>query len=115
MAQTDRYTVIMPTYNERENMPVMLFLLFEVAEKSKIDLEVVVVDDASPDKTGDLCESIIKVYGADKVKLLRRKAKLGLGSAYIEGSKIATGNHIILMDADLSHHPRYIPQFIQYD
>lgn len=45
-----------------------------------------------------------KIYGEDKIKLLARPGKMGLGSAYIDGLKLCTGNYVILMDADLSHH-----------
>lgn len=75
-------------------------------------MELIVVDDGSPDKTGDLCEEL-KKHHPGKIVLIRRSGKMGLGSAYIEGCKRATGTHIILLDADLSHHPRYIPTFIE--
>ena len=54
-----------------------------------------------------------KIYGKDKIVLRPREKKLGLGTAYIHGIKHATGNFIIIMDADLSHHPKFIPQFIK--
>jgi len=54
-----------------------------------------------------------KIYGQDKIKLHARAGKLGLGSAYIDGLKNCTGNYVILMDADLSHHPKYLPSFIE--
>lgn len=80
---------------------------------SKLDIEVIVVDDKSPDGTAEICEQLQTVY-PNRLRLLRRAGKLGLGSAYIEGAKLACGTHIILMDSDLSHHPRYIPEFIEY-
>jgi len=75
-------------------------------------MEIIVVDDKSPDGTADLCEELMKVHPG-KLKLLRRAGKMGLGSAYIDGLKQASGTHIILLDADLSHHPRYIPEFVK--
>merc|ERR1712179_659950 len=54
-----------------------------------------------------------KIYGSDKIVLRPRAKKLGLGTAYIHGIKHATGEFVIIMDADLSHHPKFIPQFIK--
>lgn len=67
-------------------------------------MEVVIIDDNSPDKTQDVVKDLQRIYGNDKIKLLARPGKMGLGSAYIDGLKQASGNFIILMDADLSHH-----------
>ncbi|KAL4466042.1 hypothetical protein ABPG74_004279 [Tetrahymena malaccensis] len=113
MAQNkNKYSVLLPTYNERENLPVVLYLLFNMADKNQLDLEVVVIDDNSPDGTQDVAKELQKFYGK-KLVLHFRPGKLGLGSAYIDGLKYATGNFIILMDADFSHHPKFIPQFIK--
>ena len=54
-----------------------------------------------------------RVYGADKIILHARPGKLGLGSAYIDGLEKCSGDFVILMDADLSHHPKFIPEFIK--
>ena len=67
-------------------------------------MEVVIVDDNSPDGTQDSVKELIRIYGADKIILNARAGKMGLGSAYIDGLKRCTGDYIILMDADLSHH-----------
>ena len=66
-------------------------------------MEVVIVDDNSPDGTQDVIRELQKVYG-DKIVLHARPGKLGLGSAYIDGLSKCSGDYIILMDADLSHH-----------
>lgn len=66
--------------------------------------EVIVIDDGSPDGTLGAAENLQKIYGKDKIILRPREKKLGLGTAYIHGIKHATGNFIIIMDADLSHH-----------
>lgn len=108
---TDKYSVLLPTYNERENLPLIVFLILEEAEKIKIDLEIVVVDDNSPDKTAEVCQRLQKIY-PDKIRLHQRPGKLGLGSACIEGLQFCSGNFVILMDADLSHHPKFIGKFI---
>ena len=76
-------------------------------------MEIVIVDDNSPDGTQDVVKDLIRVYGADEIVLHGRPGKLGLGSAYIDGLSKCTGNFIILMDADFSHHPKFIPEFIR--
>ena len=63
-----------------------------------------IVDDNSPDNTQEVVKNLQKLYGEDKIRLLARPGKMGLGSAYIDGLKLCTGNYVILMDADLSHH-----------
>lgn len=83
-----------------------------MAEKNNLDLEVIVIDDNSPDGTQDIARELQKHYGK-KLYLHCRPGKLGLGTAYIDGLKFTTGNFIILMDADFSHHPKFIPQFIE--
>jgi dolichol-phosphate mannosyltransferase len=52
------------------------------------------------------------IYGKDHIHILARAGKLGLGSAYTDGLKVVTGTHVILMDADLSHHPKFVPALI---
>ena len=79
---------------------------------SALAYEVVIVEDSSPDGTYGVAVALQGVFGADKVKILKRPGKLGLGSAYIDGLKLCGGNFVILMDADLSHHPKFIPAFI---
>ena len=89
---------MIPTYNEIENIETFL------NEISKLNISVLVVDDNSPDKTGDLVSNLSKT--SNKINLLRRSEKLGLGSAYRDGFKWGIENnflHIIEMDADFSH------------
>ncbi|TPP60588.1 Dolichol-phosphate mannosyltransferase [Fasciola gigantica] len=80
---------------------------------SNYTYEVIVVDDNSPDGTADLAKQLQAIIGEDKVVLKPRKAKLGLGTAYLHGLNYARGQYIIIMDADLSHHPKFIPEFIK--
>jgi len=63
-----------------------------------------VIDDGSPDGTLDMAKQLQHVYGENKIILKPREKKLGLGTAYMHGIKYATGNFIVIMDADLSHH-----------
>uniref|UniRef100_A0A6B2F0H9 Dolichol-phosphate mannosyltransferase subunit 1 n=1 Tax=Bothriechis nigroviridis TaxID=88079 RepID=A0A6B2F0H9_BOTNI len=114
MATSSRkYSVLLPTYNERENLPLVVWLLVKSFEESGNEFEIVIIDDGSPDGTQEVADQLIKIYGSDKILLRPRAKKLGLGTAYIHGMKHATGNFIIIMDADLSHHPKFIPEFIK--
>lgn len=71
---------------------------------SELAYEIIVIDDGSPDGTLNMAKQLQRVYGDDKIVLKPREKKLGLGTAYIHGIKYATGNFIVIMDADLSHH-----------
>lgn len=77
---------------------------FFVCLYSGYQFEVIIIDDNSPDGTLEVAQDLQKIYGEDKILLRPRKGKLGLGTAYIHGIEHATGNFIIIMDADLSHH-----------
>ncbi|PWA32891.1 hypothetical protein CCH79_00016432 [Gambusia affinis] len=112
-ANGDKYSVLLPTYNERENLPLIVWLLVKYFGESGYDYEIIVIDDGSPDGTLEVAKQLQKIYGDDKILLRPRATKLGLGTAYIHGMKHATGNFIVIMDADLSHHPKFIPQFIK--
>ena len=107
----DKYSIILPTYEERDNIPLIMWLIFEEAKNSNLDIEVIVVEDNSPDGTLAVVEELKKIYG-DKIIIHARAGKLGLGTAYMEGLELCTGNYVFLMDADMSHHPKFIPQFI---
>ena len=104
-----RALVILPTYNEADNV---LPLSHEVLRCSS-ELEILVVDDASPDGTGDLVEEAGR--SQPRLKLLRRPGKLGLGSAYLAGFRFGLDHHydfVLTMDCDGSHHPRYLPAIL---
>jgi dolichol-phosphate mannosyltransferase len=80
---------------------------------SNLDWEVIIVDDGSPDGTQDIAKQLQKVWGTDRILLKPRAGKLGLGTAYVHGLQFVTGNYVIIMDADFSHHPKYIPKMIE--
>eukprot|EP00833_Pecoramyces_ruminatium_P004237 jgi/Orpsp1_1/1178269/evm.model.c7180000064629.1 len=108
-----KYSVLLPTYNERENLPIIVWLLNDTFTKNNIDYEIIIIDDASPDGTLEVAKKLQQIYGDNHIVLRPRSGKLGLGTAYIYGIESATGEFIILMDADMSHHPKYIPEFIK--
>ena len=106
------YSVLLPTYNERENLPIIVWLLVKYFTEAKTEFEIIVIDDGSPDGTLEAAEQLQRIYGEDRIVLRPRAKKLGLGTAYIHGLKHARGEFIIIMDADLSHHPKFIPLMI---
>ncbi|KAL9189256.1 hypothetical protein ACHAXT_011746 [Thalassiosira profunda] len=106
------YSVILPTYNERDNLPIISQILHDTFTEAKLNYEIVVVDDSSPDNTLDVAKRLQAVFGEDHFRIVSRPGKLGLGSAYSAGLKASSGGRIVLMDADLSHHPKFVPQMI---
>ncbi|HZM25318.1 MAG TPA: polyprenol monophosphomannose synthase [Anaerolineales bacterium] len=98
-----RIIVVLPTYNEAENLRNLVSVLFSLP----LDLTVLVVDDNSPDGTGNIAEELAASY-EDRVTVLHRTGKLGLRSAYIEGFRKAFelgADALVQMDADFSHDP----------
>ncbi|KAF2398310.1 nucleotide-diphospho-sugar transferase [Trichodelitschia bisporula] len=113
MAKKDKYSVLLPTYNERRNLPIITWLLARTFTEQKLDWELVIVDDASPDGTQVIAKQLQKAYGTDRIQLRARAGKLGLGTAYVHGLQFATGNYVIIMDADFSHHPKFIAEMVR--
>jgi dolichol-phosphate mannosyltransferase len=107
--------VILPTYNERENLPIVLAGIREALAGCRPSVQgtVLVVDDASPDGTGELADQLAR--GHADVQVLHRTRKDGLGGAYLAGfaRALAAGAQLIIeMDADLSHDPADLPRLI---
>ncbi len=110
MTENDKILVIIPTYNELENLPTLLPQVLEQDER----IEILVVDDNSPDGTADYVAGESK--SNSRIHLLKREKKLGLGTAYIAGFKYAmqhSYSYIFEMDADFSHDPKEIPNFLK--
>lgn len=106
-----RITIVVPTYNEAENLPKLVSALFSLP----LDLDILVVDDNSPDGTGDLAEKLAKQH-PDRINVLRRPGKMGLRSAYLNGfQKIFDGDAqaIVQMDADFSHDPAVLVEMVK--
>ncbi len=101
--------VIVPTYNEKENLGQLIPQLLG----SPSLVHVIIVDDNSPDGTGELAD--LMAADSPRVHVIHRPGKLGLGTAYLAGFKAALqtdADLIITMDADFSHHPRYLPDLV---
>jgi dolichol-phosphate mannosyltransferase len=104
-----RPLVIVPTYNERDNLPALLDQLLMLE-----GLRILVVDDSSPDGTGQIADAYAKDHRS-RVQVLHRTGKRGLGLSYIDGMYVALrtdATHICQMDADLSHNPADIPRLL---
>jgi dolichol-phosphate mannosyltransferase len=113
MENKNKYTILLPTYNEVDNLPFMIWLINQEFTKSGYNWEVIIIEDDSPDNTLEAAIRLQKIYGKDRIVIKSRQGKLGLGSAYIDGIELATGNFIIIMDADMSHHPHEISKYIE--
>ena len=123
VAENGQISIIIPTYNESENIIKILRSIGEILPKN-IPTQAIVVDDNSPDGTGKIVEDYLKNVKkiADyTIEIIHRKAKDGLGSAILKGIQQAKGDTIVVMDSDFSHPPQIIPKLIdsikkyQYD
>lgn len=106
----ERALVIVPTYNERENITRVIGAILCQDPR----LEILVVDDGSPDGTGEIVESVIQ--HEPRLHIIKRPRKMGLGTAYIAGFTWALENgydYVFEMDADFSHDPAHLPQFLR--
>lgn len=102
-------TIVIPTYNEAENLPELVSALFTLPIS---DLHILIVDDNSPDGTGEVAETLARRHPG-QMRVLHRNGKLGLGTAYIQGFQMALANGaqaIGQMDADFSHPVEKIPE-----
>jgi len=105
-----RISLITPTYNECENIALLAEEVFGVLQDHPdIDLELIVVDDNSPDGTGEVAESLKEKY---PMQVVHRAGKLGLGSAVMAGFEVADRDLLGVIDADLSHDPIVLPELI---
>jgi dolichol-phosphate mannosyltransferase len=102
-------TVVLPTYNERDRLGEVVATVFDVCTRHEIAAEIVVVDDNSPDGTGALADELARQY---PLTVVHRAGKLGLGSAVVAGFEVAKAGLVCVLDADMSHPPRFLPQMI---
>ncbi len=105
-----RTLVVVPTYNEAENIPLVVEMLTSLEIPS---LEILIIDDNSPDGTALIVEALMQKN--KRLHLIKREGKFGLGTAYVRGFKFALEKNfdfVMEMDADLSHDPRMIPHFL---
>jgi dolichol-phosphate mannosyltransferase len=107
----EKISIVIPTYNEIDNIQILISNIQWVLEEINPNYEIIVIDDNSPDGTGEIVRQIINTN--EKTKLIQRSQRNGLGDAYKTGFQYATGDVIFEMDADLSHDPRDIPKFLK--
>ena len=104
-------TVITPVYNEKDNLRKFIPQVEKVLSETLNSFEIVIVDDSSPDGSGAVALKLSNEY--DNIKVLQRPKKMGLGTAYKEGFKLADGRLIVSIDSDLSHDPKILPHMIK--
>lgn len=112
MGTINNLYVVIPTFNEAENLPDLVSVLFSL---DIVGLNILVIDDNSPDGTGEIAENLVR-ENPDRISVLHRPGKLGIGSAYITGFKTALeagADSIVQMDADFSHPPEKIIELSQ--
>jgi len=102
-------SVVIPTYNERDNISPLVHRI--LAANQATSIEVIVVDDGSPDRTADVVRGI--VASDPRVRVIERGGKAGLSSAVFVGAQASAGAYVCVMDADLSHDPDEIPQMLE--
>ncbi len=104
--------VVVPTYNEAENLPELVERLFALGIPNT---RLIIVDDGSPDGTGDVVEALARRLDG-RIELIQRGRKMGLGTAYVTGfsrAMSAGAEYVLQMDADLSHAPEYVPEMLE--
>ena len=102
-------SIVIPTYNERARLGELVAAAFAVFAEHAIDGELVIVDDNSPDGTGELADNLATQH---RIRVVHRAGKLGLGTAVVEGFNVAAGEILGVMDADLSHPPSALPRLL---
>src|SRR4051812_47308240 len=105
-----RCLVVVPTYNERDNIA----RLVEEIQQQGSHFDILIVDDNSPDGTGELADELA-ASSEGRVQVLHRQGKLGLGTAYLEGFDYGLKkgyDYLFEMDADFSHQPKYLPELL---
>jgi dolichol-phosphate mannosyltransferase len=110
MTKQKRSLIVVPTYNEAENIESLVSAILAL----DLGFEILVVDDNSPDGTGEIADRLSEALTG--VHVLHRAGKMGLGTAYVEGFRWAIErgyDHVCEMDCDFSHDPSYLPRFLQ--
>ena len=102
-------TIVVPTYNERDRLAELVAALFSVCDAHGVRLELVIVDDNSPDGTGALADELARTRC---IRVIHRSGKLGLGTAVVAGFEVASADVVGVMDADFSHPPALVPRLL---
>lgn len=106
IATAPALALVVPTYNERDRLPELVRAIFSAYQSGGIAGELVIVDDNSPDGTGEVADELARTF---QIRVLHRAGKLGLGTAVVEGFAAADAQVVGVIDADLSHPPDLVP------
>jgi dolichol-phosphate mannosyltransferase len=104
-------SIVIPTYNESKNLPILIERIVKVLEESGIEGQIIVVDDDSPDETWKTALELKNRYA--NLEVLRRRDKRGLSSAVLDGFAMSKSPILGVMDADLSHPPEKVPELVE--
>lgn len=104
-----RLSIVVPTYNERERLGDLVTRIFQAYAAERLEAELIIVDDNSPDGTGALADQLA---GSHRITVVHRAGKLGLGTAVVEGFAAATAPVVGVIDADMSHPPHMLPRML---
>lgn len=102
--------MVLPTYNERDRIAELVSALFSACAAHRTQLELVIVDDNSPDGTGAIADELARMH---RIRVIHRPGKLGLGTAVVAGFAVASAEVVGVMDADFSHPPALVPTMLQ--
>ena len=102
-------SLVVPTYNERDRLPELVRAIFDAFQAGGVDGQLVIVDDNSPDGTGQVADELAARY---PITVVHRSGKLGLGTAVIDGFKASASRYVGVIDADLSHPPELVPRML---
>jgi dolichol-phosphate mannosyltransferase len=103
-------SLVVPTYNERDRLPELVRAIFDAFAAGGVDGQLVIVDDNSPDGTGQLADELATKY---PIAVVHRAGKLGLGTAVIDGFRASQSQFVGVIDADLSHPPALVPRMLE--
>ncbi|EQC36478.1 hypothetical protein SDRG_05932 [Saprolegnia diclina VS20] len=105
-------SILVPTWNERETLPLVVWHVHEACTERHVDYELVIVEDNSDDGSLQVAQKLQGIYGSSRLVIVARKGRLGLYSALIDGLLKATGDYIVVLPANLTQHPKYIPDLV---
>jgi dolichol-phosphate mannosyltransferase len=109
IATASTLALVVPTYNERDRLPELVHAIFAAYDSAGIHGELVIVDDNSPDGTGQVADTLARNL---PIRVIHRAGKLGLGTAVVEGFAAAEAEIVGVIDADLSHPPELVPRML---
>ncbi|KDO20671.1 hypothetical protein SPRG_13423 [Saprolegnia parasitica CBS 223.65] len=105
-------SILLPTWNEQETLPLVVWHIHEACTERLVDYELVIVEDNSDDGSLQVAQKLQGIYGSSRLVIVARKGRLGLFSALVDGLLKATGDYIVVLPANFTQHPKYIPHLV---